>query len=58
VFNGVYIIGDVVGPVLMYGAGAGMMPTASAVVGDIIDIIEEMDSPITLRPPTDQGQPG
>lgn len=51
VFNGVYIIGDVVGPVLMYGAGAGMMPTASAVVGDIIDIIEEMDSPITYGPP-------
>lgn len=50
VFNGVYIMGDVVGPVLMYGAGAGMMPTASAVVGDIIDIIEEMGSPITYGP--------
>jgi homoserine dehydrogenase len=42
VYNGVYIIGDVVGPVLMYGQGAGMMPTASAVVGDCIDIIEGM----------------
>lgn len=50
VFNGVYIIGDVVGPVMMYGQGAGMMPTASAVVGDIIDIIEEMGSPITYGP--------
>lgn len=50
VFNGVYLIGDVVGPVMMYGAGAGMMPTASAVVGDIIDIIEEMDSAITYGP--------
>ncbi|HTX61776.1 MAG TPA: homoserine dehydrogenase [Methanobacterium sp.] len=43
VFNGVYIIGDVVGPVMMYGQGAGMMPTASAVVGDILDIISDMD---------------
>jgi len=43
VFNGVYIIGDVVGPVMMYGQGAGMMPTASAVVGDCIDIIKEID---------------
>jgi homoserine dehydrogenase len=51
VFNGVYIIGDVVGHVMMYGPGAGMMPTASAVVGDCIDIIEEMGSPITYGPP-------
>ena len=43
VFNGIYIIGDVVGPVMMYGQGAGMMPTASAVVGDCIDIIEGMN---------------
>ncbi|HEY0196758.1 MAG TPA: homoserine dehydrogenase, partial [Methanobacterium sp.] len=50
VFNGIYIIGDVVGPVLMYGQGAGMMPTASAVVGDIIDIIEGMGNPITYGP--------
>lgn len=50
VFNGVYIIGDVVGPVMMYGPGAGMMPTASAVVGDCIDLIEEMEKPINYGP--------
>lgn len=50
VFNGVYIIGDVVGPVMMYGAGAGMMPTASAVVGDCIDIMEEMDNEVIYGP--------
>ncbi|MCE5213454.1 MAG: homoserine dehydrogenase [Methanobacterium sp.] len=49
-FNGVYIIGDVVGPVMMYGQGAGMMPTASAVVGDCIDLIEEMGKPLTYGP--------
>lgn len=40
VFNAVYIVGDIVGPVLMYGQGAGMMPTASAVIGDCLDIIK------------------
>lgn len=50
VFNGVYIIGDVVGPVMMYGQGAGMMATASAVVGDCIDLIEGMDKIVTYGP--------
>jgi len=43
VFNGVYIVGDIVGPVMMYGQGAGMMPTASAVVGDCLNIIKNME---------------
>jgi homoserine dehydrogenase len=43
VFNGVYLVGDIVGPIMMYGPGAGMLPTASAVVGDCIDIIENME---------------
>ncbi|WP_414470249.1 homoserine dehydrogenase [Methanobacterium sp. ACI-7] len=43
VFNGAYIVGDIVGPVMMYGQGAGMMPTASAVVGDCLDIMENME---------------
>jgi homoserine dehydrogenase len=50
VFNGIYIEGDVVGPVMMYGQGAGMMPTASAVVGDCIDLIEDMDKKVTYGP--------
>lgn len=37
-FNAIYVKGDAVGPALLYGKGAGMMPTASAVVGDIIEI--------------------
>lgn len=36
--NAVYLQGDAVGPLLLYGKGAGQMPTASAVVGDIIDV--------------------
>ena len=37
VFNGVFIHGDAVGDVMFYGRGAGELPTASAVVGDVID---------------------
>lgn len=38
VYNAVYIRGDAVGDVMFYGRGAGMMPTGSAVVGDIMDV--------------------
>jgi len=37
-FNAVSIFGSAVGEVMFYGRGAGMMPTASAVVADIIDV--------------------
>jgi len=37
-FNAISIFGSAVGEVIYYGRGAGMMPTASAVVADIIDV--------------------
>ncbi|MDJ0624349.1 MAG: homoserine dehydrogenase [Desulfocapsaceae bacterium] len=37
-FNAIQFTGDTVGDVLLYGQGAGMMPTGSAVAADIIDI--------------------
>ena len=37
-FNAVSIFGNAVGQVMYYGRGAGMMPTASAVVADIVDV--------------------
>src|SRR5207302_7010066 len=37
-YNAIQVIGDVVGDTLYYGQGAGQMPTASAVVADIIDL--------------------
>ncbi|MHC4479293.1 MAG: homoserine dehydrogenase [Planctomycetota bacterium] len=37
-FNAISVIGSAVGEVMYYGQGAGMMPTASAVVADIIDV--------------------
>ncbi len=40
VFNGILINGDVIGDVMFYGRGAGKLPTASAIVADIIDIVK------------------
>jgi len=37
-FNAVSIFGNAIGQVMYYGRGAGMMPTASAIVADIIDV--------------------
>ncbi|MCL2509144.1 MAG: homoserine dehydrogenase [Oscillospiraceae bacterium] len=37
VFNGILVKGDSIGDVVFYGRGAGKLPTASAVVGDVID---------------------
>ncbi len=54
VFNGVYIVGDAVGPVMLYGQGAGMMPTASAVLGDCLDIINHPQKNIPYGPPESQ----
>src|SRR5262245_60682377 len=36
-FNAIQVIGDAVGPIFFHGLGAGQMPTASAVVADMID---------------------
>ena len=35
-YNGIYVVGDAVGSTMFYGLGAGQMPTASAVVSDIL----------------------
>jgi len=38
VFNGIFLTGDAVGDLMFYGRGAGQMPTASAVVSDVVEI--------------------
>ena len=40
--NAITISGDAVGDMMLYGLGAGMMPTASAVVGDIADLARNL----------------
>ena len=37
VFNAIFVKGNVIGDVMFYGKGAGKLPTASAVVADIVD---------------------
>ena len=51
VMNAVLINGDAVGPTLYYGAGAGSLPTASAVVADIIDITRNLATQPESRVP-------
>ena len=38
-YNAIRVVGDIVGDTLFYGRGAGALPTASAVVGDLIDVV-------------------
>jgi homoserine dehydrogenase len=37
VFNAIFVHGNVLGDAMFYGSGAGKLPTASAVVGDVVD---------------------
>ena len=46
VFNAILVRGNAVGDVMFYGRGAGNLPTASAVVADIIDILTHKDAQI------------
>ena len=48
VYNAISVTGDGVGDVLFYGRGAGKLPTASAVVGDIIDCLKHPGRVIML----------
>ncbi len=51
VFNAIQIEGEALGPALLYGQGAGMMPTATAVVGDVAEIARAVNGNASLPPP-------
>jgi homoserine dehydrogenase len=65
-YNAIRVVGDAVGDTLFYGRGAGALPTASAVIGDLIDVAtgraglpsrsltlwSESAPPVSLTPPT------
>ncbi|MGI6078116.1 MAG: homoserine dehydrogenase [Fastidiosipilaceae bacterium] len=46
-YNALYVTGDAVGDVMLYGLGAGAMPTASSVVGDIMQIARHIKAEST-----------
>ena len=59
VFNAVFVHGNMLGDAMFYGSGAGKLPTASAVVGDIVDAAKHLhtniftnwnSTPAKLRP--------
>lgn len=45
VFNAIFVHGNVLGDAMFYGSGAGKLPTASAVVGDMISAVRFGDEP-------------
>ena len=49
VFNAIFLKGDAIGEAMFYGRGAGEMPTASAILGDIIDAARNIEYGITGR---------
>lgn len=46
VFNAIFVKGNVLGDVMFYGAGAGKLPTASAVVSDVVDAAKHLGTNI------------
>jgi homoserine dehydrogenase len=50
-YNAFRFVGDASGPVFLYGQGSGMMPTASAVVCDVVDIARNILKGISGRVP-------
>lgn len=48
-FNAVFVHGDAVDDVMFYGRGAGEFPTASAVMGDVIDVVRDIHCKSTGR---------
>ena len=51
VFNAIFVKGNMVGDTMFYGSGAGKLPTASAVVGDVVDAARNLNRnmPIAWR---------
>ena len=51
VFNGIYLRGDMVGEQLFYGRGAGREPTASAVIGDVVEVARNIGRDAACKVP-------
>jgi homoserine dehydrogenase len=57
VYNAVFVHGDQAGDLLFYGRGAGMFPTASAVMSDVIDIARRISSHACGQPKSEPPAP-
>ena len=54
VMNAVYVKGNMLGDSMYYGAGAGSLPTASAVVADIVALAKNIDRPTPIKWESDE----
>jgi len=57
VYNAIHLVGDAVGDIVLYGQGAGSLPTASAVVSDVIAIARNLNKKAPGRVPPTSFQP-
>ncbi|MDO4617779.1 MAG: homoserine dehydrogenase [Lachnospiraceae bacterium] len=48
VFNAVFVHGNMLGDAMFYGSGAGKLPTASAVAGDVVDIAKNLHHTVMM----------
>jgi homoserine dehydrogenase len=48
-FNAVFVIGESVGELMFFGQGAGSLPTATAILGDVVNIVRELGLPSISR---------
>ncbi|CDE47226.1 homoserine dehydrogenase [Clostridium sp. CAG:411] len=48
VFNGIFVKGNMVGDLMFYGSGAGKLPTASAVVGDVVAAAKNLETNVPV----------
>lgn len=48
VFNGIFVHGNVLGDAMFYGSGAGKLPTASAVIADVVDMVKHQNTNIFI----------
>ena len=50
-YNALYVRGDASGDLMFFGRGAGSLPTASAIVGDVIEVLRNlrMDAPARMK---------
>ena len=49
VFNAVFVRGNMLGDAMFYGSGAGSLPTASAVVADVVELAKHIGKHIELE---------
>lgn len=54
VFNAVFVHGNVLGDAMFYGSGAGKLPTASAVVADVVDMAKHLGKNIPVEWSTEE----